>query len=152
MSSQGFDYRSVSPDGRTVLIVEAKARRAMRFHDANQWRRRLMTTAPELNDRPALLISPDVLYYWPPHWDPTNGAGLGTVTGPDLGPRLSRYLSATADAGAYVDPHVFEAVVGNWLEEVQAGRTGLEFMGDRGSEIEKIIRGGKLERTEHAGA
>jgi hypothetical protein len=119
-ASQGrfrYDFAVYDSQGRLSALVEAKRR----FGTDPSWAREWHASTVKRMNRPVeasvVLFAADRVYVWRPGADETAQPDSTFEAGPWLAPYFTR-LKIPANE---VDPRVFEAIVGLWLQDVVLG-------------------------------
>ncbi len=140
-----FDFAAYAPDGRLVLLVEAKARRGTNDVWAADRRKGLLESAPFARDSRFLLATPQAVYLWDPGAEPVEFPTY-SIAGDVV---FKRYFDAAGiTAEDFIEPAVFEQIVAQWLRGVTHGDgTGSKEL-DGWSGLAKLLTGGRVvERT-----
>jgi hypothetical protein len=141
-SRQRFPYNFAVYDSRGHLsaLVEAKLRFGRDVSWAIAWHAISMEGVERPADANVVMILPDRIYAWRP--------GAGPSASPDwtldAEPLLEPYFTRLKIPVAEVHPHVFERIVGLWLQDVVEG----ELPGTSGIEgaegLFDALRGGEI--------
>jgi len=135
-----YDFAVYDRQGRLSAVVEAKRR----FGTDESWARAWHAAVVDNTEHPAaanvVLFAPDRVYVWRP--------GAGRSASPDwtfeAGPWLAPYFARLKIEVKEVDPHVFEAIVGLWLQDVVHGGAPAGNASGSAEHFLDALRGGEV--------
>lgn len=135
-----FDFEVYGSDGQLALVVETKARRGANTDWARLLRQNLLADAKHATNAMFMLATLDGIYVW------ERGAPLSKLATYEL---LAREIFAPyfqrggVDPAKPVNPMLFEAIVGSWLDERTRGLGPTHELLDT-SGLSQVLKGARI--------
>src|ERR1700753_2335300 len=132
-----FDYAIYDDLGQLSVVVEAKGRLGISTSWAREWHQAAMSHARRINAR-VLLVFPNRVYFWERGAQDDSDPTLEL----DARPWFQPYFTRLKIEPKKVDPDVFKAIAGMWLQDVAHGGSVVNAGAEPLASIFDALRGG----------
>jgi hypothetical protein len=134
-----FDYEAFGSDGQLALVVEVKARRGANTDWARLLRENLFAEAKTASAM-FMLVTLDGIYLWE-RAAPLNALATYELNATKL--FAPYFQQAGVDPSKAVNPILFEAIVGSWLDDRTRGRGPSDPLLDEAG-LTDVLKGGRI--------